>query len=81
MKRNPLILALAAALSVGCMPTAGAQAPMKLSLTRNAATPSAQAIFESMGGEPSWHSRKGWPFNGKNRAQRARLANGSAATR
>lgn len=82
MKRTPFLVGLVSLLSLGCF-GAGASAPqgLKLCLTRKSATPSARQILFREGGEPRWFSNKGWPFNGKNRAQRARIAAGFMHTR
>jgi hypothetical protein len=78
MKRTPFLVGLISMLSLGALGASGSQA-FKLNLTRTPTTPSARQILLGKGGESRWYTRKGWPFNGKNRAARARLASGFMA--
>jgi hypothetical protein len=78
MKRTPFLVGLISMLSLGALGASGGQA-FKLNLTPKLTTPSARQILLGTPGASRCYTRKGWPFNGKNRAARARLAAGFMA--
>ena len=75
MKRNPLTLA---ALMIAAAFSGDSAAGQTMKLTRGASVET--PYFGGNGAEANRHSYN-WPFSGKNRAARARLAAGFAAMR
>lgn len=82
MKRNLFIASIAAIASLGSFGSVGApaQSVLVVKATAPSSGPISPAERKLIGGFRSRTAiAKEWPFNGKNRAQRARLLNGFCA--